>query len=239
MGGLFLALYQYYGYMPQVWDSTYIHTPGVVPRFLMSALFMSGVAEYILIRFYSVWLTSYETPSLRYDQYGELEMRSAIKNVCMFTAYLMGGYRRRLRNLAMMYLMKHYLVLITIFAAMLLLTLGSVYTFMIPYVLRIPFIDDIVWGYRFRVLTVQLITIPLIIGNLIVLCIWPKSTINSDNLDPIFRLKVYKDMRRHWFDKEYQQALAPIAVLLDKITSNNFTQDKVKGPADLLKASHT
>jgi len=233
--GLFLALYQSYGYMPEIWDSTYVHTPGVIPRFLASTLFMAGLSEFIMIRFYSVWLTNYQPPPLSYDQQGELRMTSAVTNVLMFVAYLLTGYRQKYKNLGVVYLLRHYLVLMTIFACMVLFTLGGTYTFVLPYVFEIKFIDENIWAFRFRVLTVQFMTIPLIIGNLVVLRLWPKGNLNSAELDGIYRLKVYKDLRTHWWHVDYKHMLAPVAVLLDKITTNPFEMEGVHSIADLLK----
>ena len=143
---------QNYGYAPEIWDVTYVHTPGVVPRFLLSTIFMAGLAEYVMIRFYLLWLTNYDPPKLPREENGDLKVWSAWLNTFTFIAFVITGHRQKFKNLGMVYLMKHYLTLITIIASMVIFTAAGTYTFVLPYILQIPFINDTVYAFRFQVI---------------------------------------------------------------------------------------
>lgn len=95
-----------------------------------------------------------------------------------------------------MYLLRHYVMYWTLVVSLLLLFVQCGYAFSLPLVFRIYVVDPTTWVMRFRVVTVQIMTIPLVLCAFVELLLWPSTTNDQASMDSIYLLKVRKDEGR-------------------------------------------
>ena len=91
---------------------------------------------------------------------------------------------------------------------------------------RSSFISFSLWNHRFKILTVQLIVLPLVMFMILAMFIWPQWTVTRQMFDSIYLLKEYKEKRilssvnRHYTSPEYEflnSKFARVEINFDKI----------------------
>ena len=93
--------------------------------------------------------------------------------------------------------MKEYAFLWTTIFICLCLLLSSAYTFLIPNTFNIPYVIPGIWNLKFRVLSLQCLSIPIIIGHLIGLYDWPPDSQTTEDIhyfDGIYKMGAIKFM---------------------------------------------
>jgi hypothetical protein len=182
----YLLLYKAYGY--STWDSTVIHHVEVFHWYFLFSTAPATLFIYIITRIYHM---SYSTfvPSRT--------SRLGVNRFFRRLGWMLFGFNSHYTNFKMIYLVRHYMVLVTILGSLLLFTLQGTYTFIIPSVFRIHFITTWMWQLRFQLLTVQLIALPLMGTSFLMLIIlWPPLSSRVNTWDSIYALKISKDNRR-------------------------------------------
>eukprot|EP00026_Physarum_polycephalum_P001772 Phypoly_transcript_01774.p1 GENE.Phypoly_transcript_01774~~Phypoly_transcript_01774.p1 ORF type:complete len:943 (+),score=86.23 Phypoly_transcript_01774:272-3100(+) len=165
-----------------IWDSTVIHYPQVLTRYAVITLVPGTLVIYFLIRAIHVYYSVMPQVSLRF--------LSPAANPILF------GRNPVLKDAGFIYLFRYYLSAWTVVSWFILIILQSGYTFIIPPVFAIKYITPNLWAYRFRVITVQLISVPLILTSIILLYFGlPSRNANKSQFDPIYTLKITKDFR--------------------------------------------
>lgn len=157
-----------------VWDSTMAHSPSACIRFALIALLPGIIIEFLIVRVYHV-------PSLRYEQ-AQLSAEQAKQSGYEFFKDLVmclnhgwrvvfvevAFYYGHVNDMTFVYFVRLYMYLVSLLLWCALLIAQSVYTFVIPFMFGNWIVSDFSWGLRFRVLTVQLMCLPLLIGNAVV-----------------------------------------------------------------------
>jgi hypothetical protein len=175
-------LYVITGY--SLWDSTVIHTAEVIPRFVVFCAFPGAFCAFLSIRIYHAIYVVPVRPNS-----GRL---SFVQRLATFGRYLHES--RNFTNISIVYLFRYYMLYVTVMSGLSMFLIQSFYSFVLPVIWRIHFIGPYTWEMRFRLLTVQLMTIPLIIGSILALFIWPSDSTKSNKLDPVYQLKLSKEI---------------------------------------------
>lgn len=177
---VFWILYWGYGY--DIWDSTLVHTPEVLARYLAYSLLPGFVIAFVTSRIYNIVNTR---PRISKD---DSLWRRIYRRIGWFS---IGAYSE-LANHAMVYLVRFYVMLFILIAQLVLFVLEGTFTFIVPGVFRVLLIDAENWGYRFRVLTVIFMSFPLVLTSVLELIFWHKFKENSSVFDSVFLLKIFK-----------------------------------------------
>eukprot|EP00003_Mantamonas_plastica_P006855 TRINITY_DN1565_c1_g1_i14.p1 TRINITY_DN1565_c1_g1~~TRINITY_DN1565_c1_g1_i14.p1 ORF type:complete len:186 (-),score=60.16 TRINITY_DN1565_c1_g1_i14:452-1009(-) len=112
---------------------------------------------------------------------------SLLEKVQIYARAIFSYNNAKFGRLDYVYLYKYYHLLISTSNLLLLFVFQAVYTFILPDIFRINHVLDTTWGFRFRVITVQLMMIPPVLLNLLALNSWQ----TEGQLDPVMN-SVYK-----------------------------------------------
>src|SRR5690554_639061 len=91
-------------------------------------------------------------------------------------------------DLRLLYLFKYYHLLVNLMALMILFAVQGAYAFIFPFMFEVKFITEGLWVLRFRVLTMLLISFPMVLFNIFSLMIWPSFQSYSRKYDRLFSL---------------------------------------------------
>eukprot|EP00455_Lapot_gusevi_P040061 TRINITY_DN4517_c0_g1_i2.p1 TRINITY_DN4517_c0_g1~~TRINITY_DN4517_c0_g1_i2.p1 ORF type:complete len:153 (-),score=41.47 TRINITY_DN4517_c0_g1_i2:111-569(-) len=106
----------------------------------------------------------------------------------------MGIHKGKVKRIGLVYLIRIYMLLATVVITMLLMVLQGFYGFSVPFVpFNVSLLDDYTWTTRFRILTTQLMFLPLLFGGLVVMMCWPPFSDTVPYWDDLFLLKIDKD----------------------------------------------
>lgn len=165
------------------WDSTVIHTPEVLPRYAFICLIPAVVIIYIAIRAFHTYYSI--RPAFSWQRFGEI-----------LDVWLLGK-EAKFSDLGIVYLFRYYLVFWTVVSWLALLVIQSNYTFVVAPVFQVKFITPFLWQLRFRIITVQFMSLPLSVASFILLFIgYPSDDLKHGLFDSIYMLKIYKDVYR-------------------------------------------
>jgi hypothetical protein len=106
-----------------------------------------------------------------------LQSVNCMRCICVETTYAQG----HVTQLATVYFIRLYMVLFCFVIWGVLLVIQGSYSFLLPVIYSNTFITDTLWQLRFRVMSVQLMCLPLLISNLAVMLSFSER--NADNLD--------------------------------------------------------
>jgi hypothetical protein len=174
--------YQVSGY--PLWDSTWVHTVPAFLRFLLLALLPGSVVQFVLIRLYHVPFLDWEAiEPLRNDA-------TRCDACCRNTWLLFGNFLRVLfvetayqqgcvTDLTSVYFVRFYAFAWSVLTWCILLVLQGVYSFCVPFVFSNFVLTDETWSWRFRIVSIQLACMPLLIGNLATLCSFSRKNRNQ------------------------------------------------------------
>jgi hypothetical protein len=178
---IFMLIWFIRGY--DVWDSTYLHTPESVIVYLISVLFPSCFSAFLIIR-------------LPERHYSDPPTEVPPSNFKRFTGSMReffwpSAFPRYLAD--KLYLAKIYLVFWTVLLVLGLFVFQATYTFIVPNIFRIKFVVNALWGFRFRLITVQFLLVPLMVGCMLTLRFsFPEPVPENSALDRIYQLKLDK-----------------------------------------------
>ena len=96
----------------------------------------------------------------------------------------------------MVYLTRFYALLWSLLGVCVLGILSSKFAFIVPLVFYNKYIDEALWEYRFVVMTVQVMTVPLLAFNMLALYKWPNTRVDLRAMGMVHALKVTKAERR-------------------------------------------
>ncbi|ORY20153.1 hypothetical protein LY90DRAFT_676914 [Neocallimastix californiae] len=197
---VFFAYYLIKGY--GIPDSTVLHHPKVIPEFLIALLSVAIILQIIFGRLF-VLLFVVWNPKKRIHY----QKKSLFQKILISIRMLYSNKKLEYSNVQMVYLMKEYAFLWTTVFICICLLLSSAYTFIIPNTFNIPFVIPKFWNLKFRVLSLQCISIPIIIGHLIGLINWPPDSQTNEDI--------------HFFDGIYKMGAIKFMYTNMKITDNN------------------
>lgn len=208
------------------WDSTVIHYPGVLTRYAAITLVPAIIIVYVSVRGIHIYFTNLP-PFNRH-------------NISLTANPILLGRNVLLKDPGFIFLFRYYLSWWTVVSWLLLLILESAYTFIIPPVFAIRYITSALWVFRFRVLTVQLMSLPLSFCCIVLLYFGlPSRNANKHHFDQIYLLKITKDLLRAGHTKSLENLNEDITAedgilqkhknsiyytaILEEITLNRFT----------------
>eukprot|EP01112_Ceratiomyxa_fruticulosa_P008570 TRINITY_DN221_c0_g1_i3.p1 TRINITY_DN221_c0_g1~~TRINITY_DN221_c0_g1_i3.p1 ORF type:complete len:970 (-),score=127.20 TRINITY_DN221_c0_g1_i3:171-3080(-) len=222
--GVYNIAFQAVGY--RTWDSTVIHTPQVLSRYVAITVVPGIIFTYIMFRathmIYTFW------PK------GDIWTKSKI---------LFVGKDATFSNVGMIYLIRYYLLFWTVVSWLFLFILQGSYTFMVPGIFRVHFVYAAQWAMRFRVLTVQFMSLPLCFSTLIVMIFgpWGKMKTKLPDMDGLYLIKMYKDLRAISVEKKrfnFEESLEEhknkvyYSALIGEVKNHKFR--RVQFSADLI-----
>jgi hypothetical protein len=165
------------------WDSTVIHTPEVLARYAFICLLPSVLVIYVIIRGFHVYYT--------------IRPQFAWRNASEIMDVWLLGREVKFTDLRMVYLYRYYLLFWTVASWLMLLIIQSNYTFVVAPVFQLKFITAYLWELRFRIITVQFMSLPLSLASFLVIFFGlPSEEYRRNYFDPIYMLKIYKDVYR-------------------------------------------
>jgi len=103
------------------------------------------------------------------------------------------GINEDYTQIEMIYLIRMYMLLMSIVACFIFSIVKGIFTFPIPEILNMYFVTNMNWKYRFQLLTAQAMLIPLLIGNCIMIFKWNEIPLTSSKMDEIYLLKLKKE----------------------------------------------
>lgn len=174
--GISIAVYNvfYIGFQKyQIWDSTVIHAPRPAQLWLAMVLGPSTILAFCFTRCYAVYYHKKlpgASPSLRFRR-------------------LMSDSFSTFTDAVVVHLCDQYLLLWSVWACLVTLTLASNFTFVLPGVLQQPFVDDARWAFRFRVVTVLGFNLPMVLMGLYKTWSWDWSAVPYSSLDAFLRVQ--------------------------------------------------
>jgi len=173
-------------------DSTVLHHPKVIPEFLFALLCVSVVLQIFFGRLFVLLFVVWSPKKRNY-----LKNKPLLKKLLIYIRMLYSNKKLEYSNVQMVYLMKEYAFFWTTVFICICLLLSSAYTFIIPNTFNIPFVIPGVWNLKFRVLSLQCLSIPIIIGHLIGLNNWPPDSQTNEYIhyfDGIYKMGAIKFM---------------------------------------------
>jgi len=189
---LFVFFFYYYVKGYGIPDSTVLHHPKVIPEFLFALLCVSIILQLIFGR---LFVLLHVTLSQKKKNY--IKSKPFLTKVWIYLRMLFSNKKLEYSNVQMVYLMKEYAFLWTTIFICLCLLLSSAYTFLIPNTFNIPYVIPGIWNLKFRVLSLQCLSIPIIIGHLIGLYDWPPDSQTTEDIhyfDGIYKMGAIKFM---------------------------------------------
>jgi len=174
-----------------IWDSTYIHTPAAIYPYFTAGIMITSVFV-LMLDFYMSHVVSVSLPI------GKMSAENCCVRFIKKVVELLNNWNhwRCQHRVATMHLLHLYILFWTIQGMMVLSAIQSASTFIIPFVFRIPYIEEDRFGLYFRIMTVQFMTIPLLLYVLVHQW-WhsPQNSQLSHEFDGIFALIVARDYR--------------------------------------------
>ncbi|OUM69235.1 hypothetical protein PIROE2DRAFT_2942 [Piromyces sp. E2] len=189
---LFVFFLYYYIKGYGIPDSTVLHHPKVIPEFLFALLCVSIILQLIFGRLFVLLYVSYSQKKKNY-----IKSKPLLKKMWIYVRMLFSNKKLEYSNVQMVYLMKEYAFLWTTIFICLCLLLSSAYTFLIPNTFNIPYVIPGIWNLKFRVLSLQCLSIPIIIGHLVSLNNWPPDSQTTEDIhyfDGIYKMGAIKFM---------------------------------------------
>jgi hypothetical protein len=202
--GLSLAafLIGYYGVTGyDVWDSTLTHTPSVAVTFLSRTIGVPVVIFILLTRlvlFRTIRWHTYDTiRDVRqgYPRYHLAVLRwigNFLKDCIVF---VFGTSRYRRARFGEAYLYLYYVAFWASVTVFILLFMLFPFTFMVPVVFSTPYVHSFTVQWRFRLMTMLLLVMPLLLGTALLLFLRPRLTPKSVLAwsDVLFKLQMEDD----------------------------------------------
>ena len=112
-------------------------------------------------------------------------------------------------DLAMIYLLKVYTLLFATASLLLLAFLQArAYTFLLPHLLLVRFDVEADWTYRFQLLTLQLMTLCLMLVSTLSMLTWPSEDLSAAYYDRLYSLVLLKFERRRGATAKSDDVLA-------------------------------
>lgn len=107
------------------------------------------------------------------------------------------GHEPLYSDLSMIYLIKVYTLSIAFALHLGLACVQSgVYTFMLPQLLLVRFEPEATWTYRFQLLTLQLISLCLLLGASLAMLLWPATSLAAAYYDKLYAPALPEHERR-------------------------------------------
>lgn len=187
---VFFAYYYIKGY--GIPDSTVLHHPKVIPEFLLALLCVAVILQIIFGRLFVLLFVVWN-----HKKRIHLKNKTLFQKIIINIRMLYSNKKLEYSNVQMVYLMKEYAFLWSTIFICICLLFSSAYTFLIPNTFNIPFVIPGIWNLKFRVLALQCISIPIIIGHLIGLNNWPPDSQSNDDIhffDGIYKMGAIKFM---------------------------------------------
>ena len=199
---LYFLLQNILGY--RYWDASIAYAP----ESIMVYVFIAIVPAYCVARIVrGVYMYKY-----RFIEQLEDAPRSRLPMLCspvrsfrFLTTFFAGNARTC--DIAMVYLIRIYFVLTSSVALVIIAVLHCQYSFVIPFVYRMVHVDEANWVFRFRLITVHMMSFPLWIDAWWMLATIPKMYVDGVSVSQLYRMRSEKEERRAGgFPPEDEQA---------------------------------
>jgi hypothetical protein len=186
---VFIAVGAAYGYT--VMDSSFLHHPSVIGRYLLTTLLPGTI---VLFLFERILLWKYVSShnlrlALGRPDRPDRCMR-AFGGCSGFEHYFFQFWRWIFIDLSIVtnyvtdwgpiYLCRTWLMMLSCFTCLLIFLLEGVFTCVIPWVFPLTFIDDAAWVFRFFVISFMFMSAPLVFGSLVLWCCMPCTARDDD-----------------------------------------------------------
>lgn len=206
---LFAVVYNSVGYSG-LWDSTLVHSPAAMQRFMLVSLLPALLLTWLIFRVFRVFGSGYarlnfaadtstvsSSPDTHAARLTAVSAASspvvAVAQCCARTwcttrACIRGGDVMVSDFTDLVNVVKYYTLWFSLSTQLVLLLLGSLFAFPIPGVLPVKLISEFLWLWRFRCITVQIMAAPLTIGSMFSVLLSPHNV-------SMARLAVSKQLR--------------------------------------------
>ena len=169
------------------WSSSIVALPQNVRNFLLLAILPGAILGYGIYRAillqYAVWPRSDDG-------------RNGLASVATLATFILVDEVQAFEQVDMLYLAHFYALFWALLTSCILGVLSSRFSFIVPLVFYNKYVDAELWEYRFTVMTVQIMTVPLLMFLIFALYRWPQTRVDLRAMDMIHKLKVAKADRR-------------------------------------------
>ena len=187
--GLF---YMYCAMNGLYWSSSIVALPENTRTFLAVCMLPGIISSYLISR---IILVSYAVWPM-----GPMGGRPPLTTLFFFVCT---EEIQAFHSIDMLYLTRFYLTLWALFGACILGVLSSRFSFIVPLVFYNKYIDESLWDFRFIVMTVQIMSTPLLAASILFLYRWQSTRVDLHAMNAIHALKVDKaDRRRGTYDDD-------------------------------------
>ena len=183
------------------WSASIVAVPEHVRNYLLVCILPGifigyGIHRSLQLK-YAVWPT-YSSTSIAAVAAKKSALPETLKKVGWGETlmFLLFDEIQAYEDIDLLYLSSYYLLLWTLVAVCILGILSSKFSFIVPLVFYNKFVDDQEWDYRFVVMTVQVMTVPLLVAAMLRLSLWPRTKVDLQAMNAIHQLKVDKADRR-------------------------------------------
>lgn len=184
----FMCLMKFRGFV--VWDSTMMDSPTNGFVFLVDTLVPSSLFAFLLMRVYH-----FPFVKTQGQRKGEAFCRRFWKGSFYYVAHLLAGSEPEYADISLLYLCKVYTMLLSMFVNLSIFTLQGGFTFVVPDLYQICYIVPEQWSMRFRLITLQLMTWPLLVANMLMLISYPGMDLSTAAYDKLYSLSLLKNRK--------------------------------------------
>ncbi|KAL0234956.1 hypothetical protein GEMRC1_001538 [Eukaryota sp. GEM-RC1] len=206
------------------WDASLVHTPEVIPT-LLGTMFLPAVIMLIVIsRLPSILVTRPNPDSTSF-------IGRIIHRIAWVTGFGDSHYVSD-DGAQFVFLTQDYILFFTSIALLILMVLLGTFSFIVPFVFRIPFVDGNMWNFRFKILCILLQSLPLAITVLI-----QAKKINETHPGPAEEDHIYGCFMNKFkfIYSNDEKVVTSIASDCHLLSENNTSQfDNIESPVDLL-----
>ena len=176
-----------------VWDASVVWSPVRVNTYLAIAVLPSwGIAR--LVRGLYMWHYRYMVDKLDEEAPTTPLLLSPVRIYHLLSTFF--AINARSVDVGTVYLIRIYLVLINTFVFIVIAVIHCIYSFIIPFIYRIVFIDESNWTLRFQVITVQLISFPMWVDSWWCLRSVGHMLVDGVSVSQLYEMRSEKEERR-------------------------------------------
>ena len=173
----------------QDWSVSVVHNTFSQRRFFLATLTPGLIAQWMLRRSYTIFYKRpFPRPKRQASGVVKGMQRVAKLRMLLDTAVESSDIGR-------VYLIRLYVSAFAIVSVLIVLILGAPFSFVLPYMFQVKYINHTGWATRFQTLTVKVVSVPLLLGCLVSLLEWGQTRVNLREIDALFELKKAKDDR--------------------------------------------
>ena len=176
-----------------VWDASLIFSPGRTRDWALICVCPSYFFARVVRGLY-MWHYRYIVDKLDEEEHSTPLLLSPVRLWRLFLTFFSGDARTV--DIGTVYLIRIYMVLLSAAVLIIIQVLHCSYSFLIPFIYRIVYIDEVNWTMRFQVVTVQLIAFPLWIDSWWCLHRFSDMLVDGVSVSQLYEMRSEKEERR-------------------------------------------